>query len=407
VRPAAGAASALPGLAFALFAGLLTALAASRLRSGAWFAAATAGTALVHTMWAGQWCDDPASPLAAAMLLQLAAVALFTLWPIGIRPAFDLEPVAWRAAALAAPAWLLSAKWLYEQELSRASIGVVPLVLGTVPLAAAAIVRSRWRSDSPIRATALTWYSAVALSAVSVAIPIQLERQWITIGWALNGAALIALWRRVDRPGLKYFGFGLLAAATVRLVANPAVLSYADRGSWPVLNWLLYTYLVPAAALLAGRALLDPVEVPRLRAWERRHQGDRPMLTLGCGVAAAAVVFVWINLAIADFFSTSSTLTLSFERMPARDLTTSIAWTLYGLSLLALGIRGRSLTLRWLSLLIFLATIAKVFLHDLGELRDLYRVASLAGLAISLIIVSVVYQRFVLRPPDPQRSADT
>jgi len=130
------------------------------------------------------------------------------------------------------------------------------------------------------------------------------------------------------------------------------------------------------------------------------------MLTLSCGVAAAAVVFVWINLAIADLFSTSSTLTLSFERMPARDLTTSIAWTIYGLFLLVLGIRGRSLTLRWLSLLIFLATIAKVFLHDLGELRDLYRVASLAGLAISLIIVSVVYQRFVLRPSEPSRSAD-
>ncbi len=38
-------------------------------------------------------------------------------------------------------------------------------------------------------------------------------------------------------------------AATVRLVANPAVLTYAERGTWPILNWVLYTYLVPAAAL--------------------------------------------------------------------------------------------------------------------------------------------------------------
>jgi uncharacterized membrane protein len=45
-------------------------------------------------------------------------------------------------------------------------------------------------------------------------------------------------------------------------------------------------------------------------------------------------------------------------------------------------------------------TIGKVFLHDVGELGDLYRVASLLGLAISLILVSLAYQRFVLRGRD-------
>ena len=35
-------------------------------------------------------------------------------------------------------------------------------------------------------------------------------------------------------------------------------------------------------------------------------------------------------------------------------------------------------------------------LYDLGELEDLYRVASLLGLAVSLIVVSVAYQRFVV-----------
>ena len=42
-----------------------------------------------------------------------------------------------------------------------------------------------------------------------------------------------------------------------------------------------------------------------------------------------------------------------------------------------------------------LLTVGKVFLYDLGELRDLYRVASLFGLAVSLILVSLAYQRFV------------
>jgi uncharacterized membrane protein len=59
-----------------------------------------------------------------------------------------------------------------------------------------------------------------------------------------------------------------------------------------------------------------------------------------------------------------------------------------------------SSALRWLSLGFLVLSIGKVFLHDLGELHDLYRVASLVGLAISLILVSLAYQRFVFRRRD-------
>ena len=60
--------------------------------------------------------------------------------------------------------------------------------------------------------------------------------------------------------------------------------------------------------------------------------------------------------------------------------------------------RRRSSGLRWVSLTMMVVTIGKVFLYDLGQLRDLYRVVSLLGLALSLIVVSLAYQRFVFRP---------
>jgi uncharacterized membrane protein len=44
-------------------------------------------------------------------------------------------------------------------------------------------------------------------------------------------------------------------------------------------------------------------------------------------------------------------------------------------------------------------TILKCFLHDLGRLGGLYRVGSLLGLAISLVVVGMLLQRFVLRRP--------
>ena len=62
-----------------------------------------------------------------------------------------------------------------------------------------------------------------------------------------------------------------------------------------------------------------------------------------------------------------------------------LARALLGLGMFR-GIQG----LRWISLAFLLVTIGKVFLYDLGQLRDLYRVASLVGLAVSLILVSLL-----------------
>jgi uncharacterized membrane protein len=244
----------------------------------------------------------------------------------------------------------------------------------------------------------MAWFAAVALGFLSVAIPLQLDKEWITIGWALEGVAVILLWRYLEHPGLKYFGLALLAAVTLRLIANPALLGYYPQTAWPVFNWLMYTYLVPAIALLGSGAVLRKLELERVLEWERpAYSRGYPLAAVGCAVAAILVIFVWINLTIFDAFSPGQQLAISFDRLPARDLTLSLAWAVYALILLAVGMARSSQGLRWISLAFIFLTIGKVFLYDLGELKDLYRVASLMGLAISLILVSLAYQRFVFR----------
>ena len=70
---------------------------------------------------------------------------------------------------------------------------------------------------------------------------------------------------------------------------------------------------------------------------------------------------------------------------------------MYALVLPTLGVTRRASGPRWASLLLFFATIAKVFLFDLDHLGGLQRAASMPGFALSLIAVSLVYQRFVFR----------
>jgi len=401
-----------------LLLGLLVLMAAASSARGALALAATALTAVVQTIWVARFPSQasavalppgmearPPDYALAALVMALVCVVVFTAWPLLARTLHDRRAARW-ASALAAPMWFLAILVLWERRFGEAAFGLPPLILAAVTLAAAARGRTLFADGSPRQVSALAWYLGVTLSFVSVAIPLQLEKEWITIGWALEGVALLALWRRLDHPGLKWFALALLAAVTVRLVGNAELLRYHERSGWRIVNWVLYTYMVPAGALLAAANLLRPLELPRARDRERLvYQWGHPLGAYGCGLAALLVVFVWINLAIADWFSSGPYLTVSFERMPARDLTTSIAWALYALVLLAVGMARGWSALRWVSLVVLLVTLAKVFLYDLGELRDLYRVASLAGLAFSLILVSLAYQRFVFRKEPPPTEA--
>jgi uncharacterized membrane protein len=385
---------------------LLLVLIGTRLSDGRILFATMAVLALEHFLWTLNQVDLASEPERAmlAMAAQLAVVILFVIWPFLTTTRFVGDRWVWYAAALAPPAWFLSLKQLFEARFGDSAIGLLPLTLGALSLGAAYKLRHTFRTDDPQRKSTLAWFAAVALGFLSVAIPLQLAKEWITIGWALEGVAVLILWKHLDHPGLKYFGLALLAAVTVRLIANPALLVYHPRTAWPVFNWLMYTYLVPAVALLGSGAVLRQLEIERLLEWERpAYSRGYPLAAISCTVATILVVFVWINLTIFDAFSPGLELAISFDRLPARDLTLSLAWAVYALILLAVGMAQRSQGLRWISLAFIFLTIGKVFLYDLGELKDLYRVASLMGLAISLILVSLAYQRFVFRQRPEER----
>ena len=391
----------LPPLSAALL-GFLAALSATRIPSGRWLFAAMLSTALVHSAWTFAQATPEAPEAAVALAGQAVSLLLFASFPFAALARFRTERWAWYAAALAAPAWFPSLKVLYEASFGAQTIGLLPVLLGALALGSAWQAKRRRDAADPLVKSNLAWFLAVAFGFATLAIPLQLEKEWITIGWALEGLAVTLLWRRLDHPGLKYLGLALFAGVTIRLVANEAVLGYYPRPSWRVFNWLFYTYLVPTAAMIWSVRVLNAHEISRARPWERRvYAGGRPVGAAGVGLAAIAVIFVWLNLAIADWFASGATLRVSFERMPARDLTTSLVWALYALALLAAGVRASSRGLRWVSLGLMMVAVAKVFLHDLGELDDLYRVGSLLGLAVSLITISLLYQRFVVREATP------
>lgn len=385
-----------PGVTFLLGAELVFVAAALSLswvdiEKLDWIAvAAVVPAALGGAQW--MTLHPAASDWRAQLLLTGPVYLLYVLYPLFLGRRAGQARAPYVATVLASVAFFFLARHSLVLGGYGGYIGALPIVqaLCLLPTLALLVRLERERSKGASGAAAmasgrLALVAAATLACVTVAIPLQLDKNWITIGWALEGAALLWLFRRIPHVGLIAAATALLATSFARLALNPAVLTYHARGAMPILNWYLYTYLLVAAALfVAARLTAD---------------GDDRARRLAGPFAGAGTVllFLLLNIEIADYYAAGPTIIFNFSANLAQDLTYTIGWALFSLALLAAGIMLHNRPCRIASIALLTTTVAKCFLHDLGRLGGLYRVGSFVGLAVSLALVAIVLQKFVLR----------
>jgi len=327
-----------------------------------------------------------ASTPAQQLIFAGAIYAIFIAYPLllGARAKRFIQP--YLAAVLAGVPFFFTARMAIRNAGYEHLIGLLPVFQAALMLLLVwRLLRVEPAGERLLSRLALT--AAAALAFITVAIPLQLEKQWITIGWALEGAALVWLFRRIPHRGLLAWSGALLAAAFIRLSLNPAVLSYHPASHVAIVNWYLYTYLVAAAAFFVAAKLLPDDEAAELTA-------ARPAAN-ACGTI---LLFLLVNIEIADFYSTGPTLTFNFfSSSLAQDLTYTIGWAVFAVAMLIAGLVLHSRAARVAAIILLLVTVLKCFLHDLARLGGLYRVGSLLGLTVSLLLVGVLLQKFVIR----------
>jgi hypothetical protein len=332
---------------------------------------------------------NPSNPSHAVtpLIWYLGFYTVFTIFPFIFHRKFAGKTGPWIAAALAGP---LNFYLVYDVVCSAYPsrvLGLVPLAFALPSLLGLALLLKRTPLASPARNAQLALFGGAALFFITLIFPIQFDRQWITLGWALEGAALCWLFHRVPHPGLRLTGTVLLVVVFARLALNPAVLSYHSRAAFPILNWYLYTYGVATVCLFAAARFLTP---PRQLVL---GSDVRPLLyTLGTVLA-----FLLVNIEIADYFNASDTdaLTFQFSGNFARDMSYSIAWALFALLMLIVGIRKQVAPVRYASLGLLGLTVVKLFFHDLSQLDQLYRISAFVAVAIIAMVASFLYQRFL------------
>ncbi len=300
---------------------------------------------------------DDSSAALAQLALAFVPYGIFIAYPLllGARVKQSLAPHL--AAAIASAIFFFSAHNALTDLGFEDSIGLLPLALAFVMLLLL------WRLLKIERVPArLALVAATALAFITTAIPLQFSDEWIPIAWALEAAALAWLYTRVPHRGLQAWSAMLAVAVLVWLTSESSM--YEHR----------HAYLV------AGASMFFAAYVTR-----------EPQLLRGFFAGAGTIeLFVLMNVEIAAYYARAATSSL------ARDLTYTICWAAFALVMLVAGIALNTRAARVAALGLLLVTILKCFLHDLASLGGLYRVASLFGLAVSLVLVGLLLQKFVI-----------
>ena len=235
-------------------------------------------------------------------------------------------------------------------------------------------------------------YVALASACAAGALALRFEGAWVTAGWAVEGTFLVWLGLREQRPWLRACGSVLLALATWHGLesldrdSGVARVAFANAAAVSVLaiaamlGWIASRYSRTVSGL--GRGPATPVAACLLTA------AVLILLVITNEINRLYGVYAWQrDVGAGPMAGGAADL--------ARQVTLSIVWAAYGVILVALGIARRYAPIRYLAIALLAGTIGKVLFVDLAQLDRVYRVLSVIGLGVLLIVASYLYQRFM------------
>jgi uncharacterized membrane protein len=242
-----------------------------------------------------------------------------------------------------------------------------------------------WLHAAPTALDSL--HLAAAVVFLTLAIPLKAHNRWLTIGWLVEGAALLWVATRVTSRLLRALALACLALGLVALLeVNP------PASATPLFNQRFGTYCVAVAvfAFLAWVAMQPHTDedADYAQAW--------PAIAAGATLTVNALILIAVSMEIFAFWWVRhwSGNGRDFEQHRMYAQFSYSAWfMIFGAILLAVGFWRRSAFLRWQALVLLAVSVGKVFLFDVSALSQGYRILSFLGLGALLLGVSFVYQR--------------
>ena len=279
--------------------------------------------------------------------------------------------------------------WTYGLLESRYSdyLGFYAVLMAAVYVALGSVAYRRAQTDSYL----FLVFLGLGLTCLTVAIPIQLKQNWITVGWSVEAAVLTWVGFHLDSGKTRRAALLIVVMVVFRLLFLDSSFTSAFSDDFTFL------FNKRGMAFLAGIASLFAMAYLYHRNREKLEDLER-WLTGGLFIGANLLVLFFLTTEISGSFEAAyyraSDYQLKRDIRSRMQLSISALWGFYSIVLVTVGILRRVQPLRLLAILLFAATILKVFFVDLGEMEKIYRIIASIGLGVILLAVSMMYQRY-------------
>ena len=226
---------------------------------------------------------------------------------------------------------------------------------------------------------------AVALTFLTVAIPIQLRSNWITIAWAVEGVAILWAALEIQSVRLRAHAFALFVLAFGKFLFWDTPYGYRTAFI-PVFNRYFLSSLAVIGCYLAAVYLFE----------RRKLINDRTAM-LVIALCAALMFWLLISIETQTYFAGRAFVEKNMEDA-ARErwlgqMALSVLWAAYAAALAAFGFVRRVAVIRWAALALFGLTVVKAMLVDIAQLQKLYRIIVFFVTGILLLLVAWGYHR--------------
>ena len=301
-----------------------------------------------------------------------AAGAFALLWNAA-RPGF------WAALAVAATlAHFLLCWYVLRGVAAGTPWGLISVALA-VPFLVGAERLARWRETMPGATEALGYCAAGVAFFIAVAIALEFNREWITVAYAVEFAAVAAIASRLGLNAMRRLCWPLLAVVIVRFVLNPEVLKY-PLGVAPVFNWILWGYGLAIAAFVVGLRFLRPTgDIQLVRATE---------------AAIALLAFVLLTLEVRSVFRADAMMAPDARFMERAFYV--LVWGAFALAALWLARTRRDVVALWAwrisgGLAVALVLVVQVLLaNPIFDKADVGRLPIANGLFLAYALPAVM-----------------
>ena len=318
-------------------------------------------TVLIFAAWMDEWYTF--EKLATTVFFLTVLFAIFALLAV-MYNVVNRRPTRWLDLGMVFSNAFLYFGTCYEllDDAHHAYLGLFALLVSTFYLVLGYFTFQRDRDDKLL---VLTFLGLGFLFAV-LAVPIQFDQHWVTMGWAIEGAVMSWIGLRANDRTSRYAALVVFGVAVAHWfhVDMQEFAYHTNETFLPLLNRRALSCAVLVAALGAA--------VWFYRKTATQVEEDERSMFAGLYILAAnALAVILLSLDANDYFNQKKTdlPRVGFEKDQLDNthfFTVSALWSLYGAGLLIVGIKRRLRMIRIAALVLLAGAILLVLALNLS-----------------------------------------